>query len=365
MKIDNQMTQFRTLSVLIMLLCLSASFYGLLPISSAIFIFGLVLIRILHYGIYKPTLTEVLVLLVAVISDIFSTVPTALYFSISIIVFNHLTRKGIYQSNTEIKLGTIQNILILTLLLLPFISYDFLFDRLYLGGIGSANYVALIYLTIILTFHTFSKHFSVKSLCVLLALALIYITQSRGAFLALICYIFQYIVIYRYPRLIKISRILLFLLFVLGSLGLGLFSVYLSDAFIHEDRTTFSIFDESNLGRIIGFVTAINTAFKDLSFLYSGLGNSVHILESELYAGKLLPHHWFAMTVVANGWLLALFLLHFIAKLILSIPPKILPYFCVLIIFLLVTGRAAFILSLGLHIIIYWIFKRSQSVGTN
>lgn len=335
---------------------------GLNPISSSIYIFFIVTILWVNYGIKAPKILDLTVLSACVISDFFSTVPTSLYFTLPIIIFKNLIDSETFFSNRKLSLLSYPKLTLLLLFFLPFVTYDFLFGRLYLSGIGSANYVAIVYISILMSLYILSTTTSARLCIIFLMTLLLILTQSRGATLGVLYFFLQSFVIAYFPRKIRFTRNLLFLFFFTVSLGFGLLSIYFDDLGPLESRNTFTLVDESNLGRVIGFMNALNTSMSDISFLYSGLGNSSNILNSELYIGKLLPHHWLAMTIVANGWLVAMLLFIYISRLTFTVPVLIMPYFGSMLIFSVITGRSVFILSLGIFLFTWLTFSKQYKL---
>lgn len=230
--------------------------------------------------------------------------------------------------------------------------------RLFLPYVGNPNYTAMLYLTVFLSVQVIipaikgnERHiFSFLSYFVLTVALLA--TQTRSAMLALMVFIAFKAIINSNHHLI--ARRLAFFLVIFSAIGqLLAYYVFEAMASIDSARSSFAIFDASNLERVSAFFTAMMVVISDPSFIWHGVGNVEGIWDILAATGKVehVPHNWFMMMWMSNGAIFTFITLAILCASAYRLPVHFIPGYTALLVVAFIVGRAVLFAPLCLFLI--------------
>lgn len=312
----------------------------------------------------------VLLMLSASISTFFSGVPSAFLYSVSpLFVILLADDFGVSKSHRQSELYAsflLVPLLIIGIIVLPTFEQNY-HGRGFLPWVGNPNYTSMLYLGLFLSSIVLLDYFEgcckkiLSYLSVFLIFVVLYITETRSIFLAVaVFYIMQCFLKLKWYFILRSSAIGVVVASVVGQLIF--YYVFLSVDNIASDRLGgFSIFDESNRQRVTAFYTTLMITLDDSVYLYTGLGDVADIWENLDAAIDNVPHNWFMMMVLSNGYFFSLVVLFVYLYGVMSMRRKYLPAFCSILIAAFIIGRAALFAPLGLLLVAIFVTNINDS----
>lgn len=348
---------------------------GLLPIDYSYFVFAIVVVFMAQYftqrKIDRATLLAGVVLFVlGVISSYGSGVPSAFIYSAGplmlLIVGSKMPtpRSPIFQKKAA-------QFICGSTLLCGFLGIAFFVTdrsgRYFLAHVGNPNYTAMLYLTAILIVFLVASatsarmSFWLKTGATVMFIVVIALTQSRSAALAFVVFLSMHILMSLSIRMGRHMFILILIMSAIGQLIAFYVFIYIGAS---QNRTTFGLFDASNLERVNAFQTAMQVALQSTQFIWHGVGNVTGIWE--FLDVVHVPHNWFMMMWLSNGALFTFAVTLTFAVSAYRLPPEFLPGVAAMMIIGFIVGRAILFAPLSFFLIagILTQFPSKRQLGT-
>lgn len=360
--------EFPFLATLLLLYFLfDAQDLGLLPVPHSYLIFGLTILSayklyIARHWNYECFIFSVLLSGAATIAFIASGTPSAFMYALPLLLLVALYNDA-GLSNTIRQSNLYSSWIVLVLIIAGLSTLPFLIThdgaRKSLPWIGNPNYTSIFYLGWFLSIYFALKfvnskvlYFVGKVTSIAIILGVVFLTQSRSLLLAIIIFwVVSLLGKLEYSRTQRAGVICILLLSVFSQLILyyifGLVTISQG-----RSGTLIDIFDESNWRRVSAFYQSFMIVISNTNFIFGGLGGSENVLYE---FGKILdhvPHNWFMLMVISDGFVFTLLVFSILFRAAMKINERHLPAYSAILVLATIIGRTPLFAPLCLYTIV-------------
>lgn len=230
-------------------------------------------------------------------------------------------------------------------------------NRYFLPWVGNPNYTCMLYFGMFISIDIINNHVSKKfknvlyTSSILLFSFVIFLTETRSSALAFIVFVFsKYLLSKNSDTYARNMAIFIAHFSVIGQFLALLLFQFLGVHF-QGSRSSFNIFDDSNLERVNAFYTALKITLSGWGYAFSGIGDVDTIWETMGDQIENVPHNWFMMMTFSNGYAITITIFLIILYSLKKVDIKYIPGLTGIMVIAFIVGRAALFTPLVLFLI--------------